>query len=923
MYGTNIAKVPFDWRRVISKVSIMVVVQKSQIAGSDLHTVAPKDVLKPLECSAPGSLWYKAMHDAGYNFGPLFQKQLEVESVSGQRNSRSIVSLTEPESTYPQSPYPIHPACIDGCLQTCAPSLWKGNRAGVSDVLVPAIIDEIVITTASPRPETGVSITKSVHNGLGRLEETKTYVSYASVYNQLTGDLLFQVSGLRYHKLDTRENPYAAHNYSRVVWKPDITWLSQEAIQKLPSKYSNSASGSDAALDTANEIIDLVAHKKPNVKVMEVSMISGDSTSLWLDGSRSDESFRSACRALHFVSNDAKALIDAQDVYSAHGNSEFALLDITRPAGEFQPSETEFDLIVVRVPSKSTTTVPKVLQNVRTLLNDGAHLLLLEQVTTPSEHSSDDEFVVVDNKRQDEKAEFIDIFTSNGFENTRHVHFGQSNTLKSAYLSVAKFGDSASTSSPRPIDLINLTRSSEKTGIKEDLRKLGWQISEHFSPFEQVQLKNTVLILDDLYSPLLPSISEEQWESLKTLINKGSRILWVTEGSQLDVSNPNKAMIHGLARTIRAEDPSVSLTTLDVETTSGSETLAAIDSTLKSLGRPAPKKHIENEFVERGGVLHVSRVQPDHLINRAEKNDVHGAEAVVRSLHDAKNCVRLRCDRLGTIDSLGYAEVADIELPVDDNCVEVELAAAGLNFKDVAITMGIVPENQYLLGLEGAGLVRRVGRSATGYKAGQRVVIFKKGTFANRSIATVERVHHIPDTMTFEEASTLPSVYLTAIFSVFDLSNTKKGDRVLIHSASGGLGIACIQLCQYLGAEVFVTVGNDEKRTFLKDNFGIPSSHIFNSRSTVFASELMQATQGYGVDVILNSLTGDLLDASWRCIAPGGTMVELGKKDMLDRNSLSMEPFGRNASYRCFDMSHEQVTDKVIGRYVKIPRKLI
>lgn len=113
-----------------------------------------------------------------------------------------------------------------------------------------------------------------------------------------------------------------------------------------------------------------------------------------------------------------------------------------------------------------------------------------------------------------------------------------------------------------------------------------------------------------------------------------------------------------------------------------------------------------------------------------------------------------------------------------------------------------------------------------------------------------------------------------------------------------------------------MTVGNDEKRDFLMDKFGIPSSNIFNSRSTIFASELMEVTNGYGVDVILNSLTGDLLDASWRCIAPGGTMVELGKKDMLDRNHLSMEPFGRNASYRCFDMSHEQVTDTVIGRCV-------
>lgn len=229
--------------------------------------------------------------------------------------------------------------------------------------------------------------------------------------------------------------------------------------------------------------------------------------------------------------------------------------------------------------------------------------------------------------------------------------------------------------------MINLTNSSSTTKIREELKQLGWQISEHFSPFKEVQAKNIVLVLDDLYSPVLPTIREDQWESLKILVGIGSRILWVTEGSQLDVSTPDKAMIHGLARTIRAEDPSVSLTTLDVQNSSSSETLAAIDCMLKSLGLPVPKRHIENEFVERDGVLHVSRVQPDHLINHAEKEDVHGADVRVRSLHDVENCVRLRCDRLGAIDSLCYTEIAATELPVDDDCVEVELAAAGLNFK--------------------------------------------------------------------------------------------------------------------------------------------------------------------------------------------------------------------------------------------------
>lgn len=113
-----------------------------------------------------------------------------------------------------------------------------------------------------------------------------------------------------------------------------------------------------------------------------------------------------------------------------------------------------------------------------------------------------------------------------------------------------------------------------------------------------------------------------------------------------------------------------------------------------------------------------------------------------------------------------------------------------------------------------------------------------------------------------------------------------------------------------------MTVGTEEKRQFLMDTFGIPADHIFSSRSAEFARNIMAATNGYGVDVILNSLTGELLNESWSIIADGGTMVEIGKKDILDRNSLPMEPFGRNASFRALDFSYREISDALIAEYV-------
>lgn len=154
-----------------------------------------------------------------------------------------------------------------------------------------------------------------------------------------------------------------------------------------------------------------------------------------------------------------------------------------------------------------------------------------------------------------------------------------------------------------------------------------------------------------------------------------------------------------------------------------------------------------------GGVILICRILPNHLINTAETENRQGAELRIRDIYKAETTIRLQYEVLGTIDSLQYSEVDTVELPLPDNCVEVELAPAGLNFKDVAITIGIVPENQHLLGLEGAGIIRRAGPLASHFSVRQRVLIFEKGTFGNRIIATKERIYAIPDNMTFEVSS--------------------------------------------------------------------------------------------------------------------------------------------------------------------------
>ena len=163
----------------------------------------------------------------------------------------------------------------------------------------------------------------------------------------------------------------------------------------------------------------------------------------------------------------------------------------------------------------------------------------------------------------------------------------------------------------------------------------------------------------------------------------------MTNGSQFKITEPNLSLVHGFFRTIRAEDPGLSLITLDIESPTKPESVSAISATLKALAYPAPKSRIDSEFAERDGVIYVSRILPDVRVNAFKNAQSIGRELEVASLHSRSSCVRLVAERLGTLDSLVFAEIAPVELPVKENCVEVEIFAAGLNFK-VRLTLCLV-----------------------------------------------------------------------------------------------------------------------------------------------------------------------------------------------------------------------------------------
>lgn len=254
----------------------------------DTHTnmrlaAADENLLRPLEHSTPADSWYKAMAEVGYSFGPSFQRLVEVEAVAGQRTNRALVSFDYPQSSHRQSRYPLHPASIDSCFQAGSASLYRGHRSEVSQLLLPAIVDELTIYSQVMEPARGLAVAAAEFAGKGRKNDAKRYKSNVDVYDVNNGRLVFRLKGLHYHGLDAAIESHLKHTYTRLGWAPDVTFLSAAQLRECLGATATSEIGHSVdAVRAIGQLTDLVAHKKGYVRLLEKTLLH-DGSSLWLD----------------------------------------------------------------------------------------------------------------------------------------------------------------------------------------------------------------------------------------------------------------------------------------------------------------------------------------------------------------------------------------------------------------------------------------------------------------------------------------------------------------------------------------------------------------------------------------------------------------------------------------------------------------
>jgi acyl transferase domain-containing protein/NADPH:quinone reductase-like Zn-dependent oxidoreductase/NAD(P)-dependent dehydrogenase (short-subunit alcohol dehydrogenase family)/acyl carrier protein len=259
--------------------------------------------------------------------------------------------------------------------------------------------------------------------------------------------------------------------------------------------------------------------------------------------------------------------------------------------------------------------------------------------------------------------------------------------------------------------------------------------------------------------------------------------------------------------------------------------------------------------------------------------------------------------------------------------IEVDVRATGLNFRDVMYALGLLSdeaiENGFAgptLGFEFAGIVSRVGYEGGQFSVGDEVVGFGPSSFGNRVVTETGAIAHIPPGMSCEAAATIPSTFFTVYYALHYLARLQPEEKVLIHGAAGGVGIAAIQVAKWIGAEIYATAGSDEKRDFLR-LLGV--EHIFDSRSLAFADQILKQTGGQGVDVVLNSLAGEAINRNFQVLKPFGRFLELGKRDFYENTKVGLRPFRNNISYFGIDadqlmLVHPELTRRLFAEIMAL-----
>lgn len=417
--------------------------------------------------------------------------------------------------------------------------------------------------------------------------------------------------------------------------------------------------------------------------------------------------------------------------------------------------------------------------------------------------------------------------------------------------------------------------------------------------------------------------------------NIDTRLWAITQGVQ-NVTGENKniaiaqASVWGLCRTISQEYPAMYCTNIDVDVSNE----VALNQLLQEFGHrvTGQTEAMENQIAWYNNQRYVCRL--------VQHNTSETASRQKQILAKGKS-FKLVPSPANRLDELTYKATEPKAPGANEVCIEV--ATTGINFSDVMNAMGIMPlthvaqnnkDDDFCPWVgELAGKITATGSGVSHLKVGDEVMGMGIGHFGSLVTMPADCVAVKPRNLNLIEATCIPAAFLTSYYSLVHVGRINKGDKVLIHSATGGVGLSAVQIAQHVGAEIFATAGTPEKRDYLK-SLGI--RYVMDSRSLDFADEIKELTNGYGVDIVLNSLAGEAIDKNFSILAQFGKFIELGVRDLHDNKQLGLKAFVNNLTYSAISLKevslkkptyYRQLLEEIVplfedGTYTALPSQV-
>jgi NADPH:quinone reductase-like Zn-dependent oxidoreductase/SAM-dependent methyltransferase len=662
-------------------------------------------------------------------------------------------------------------------------------------------------------------------------------------------------------------------------------------------------------------LIHLLAHRSPRMKILEIGAGTGGATSRALQTLEAESPFK-RYRDYTFSDLVSSFLSHAQQKFAACGGIKYSVLDIEQDPME-QGFTQDYDLIIAAQVLHTTQNLGRTLEHVRKLLKPGGRLLLLELTKAhPLATFALGTFPYYwrgrSNREVDEPLIGRDIWNTElrnaGFSGVDIVLGEADSEIESASVMLTTAIEQCEISSnivtKSDVSLIILDQPTAFDHcVSEELRSRGLEpfFVNASCSFESSTPRR--IFLADHERAAAVFNSEQIFQNIKKLLSSASSMLWVSFDDVVRPVEPAVGLAVGLLRTIARETPHLRLVHLILDSTSSDSVklarqIVARENRLCMEGGTGSNDDLE---VFHDGCFYVSRLVPDTNLNTRYKiQEGLDTEARMTRIGDL-GPIKVTTTRPGLLTSLQFEEDPGMLEPLPEDWVEIRSEAIDVNVKDLAVASGQFDLNTYSTAC--CGIVTRAGPLVQHLKIGDRVCGFAPGNFGNfvRVPAIYQQRMELSDNPV--DLASLPISYMTALYALKHLARVEKRESILIQSAAGALGLATLRIARHLGAEIYVTVGNAAKTELMEREFGIPRERIFSSRDLDTPKKIMNATGNKGIDVIISSAPGEYMQEYWRCVAPLGRFIEVGRVDVLNHGKLPMEVFKRNATFSSFDIA--------------------